>query len=740
MQETLQGSVRRITYVNPETGYSVIRLAAKGHPECVTAVGNLASVNVGESLRLAGFWTTHSQYGRQFKVLDYQTVLPATVEGIRRYLASGLIKGIGPVTARRIVDCFGLETLEVIEQQPERLLEVAGVGSKRAAMITSAWEEQQQIKEVMLFLQSHEVSTALAVRIYKAYGDDALTIVRESPYRLARDIYGIGFLTADVIARNLGMAPDAPQRVQAGICYVLSQLADEGHVYAPQRELIAKSAEILNVTPEMVAEGIEALVSQGEVYQETITYPLLEDVASGQVAREERAVYLPPFYHAEIGLANQLRHLLLTPRSRLAEFRAADWDWLFAQVAAHSTLDLSEDQRRAVKAALSHKVTVLTGGPGTGKTTTVRTVIRLLEGYSHSYALASPTGRAAKRLSEATGRPASTIHRLLGFSPSAGYTFQRNETHPLGADMVIVDEASMLDLLLSNHLLKAIPPTSHLLLVGDVDQLPSVGAGNVLRDIIESGVATVVRLEEIFRQEAGSWIVRNAYRINHGQMPIFARGASDFFLFVKEDPQEAAELIVDIVQRRIPRKFGYHPLEDIQVLSPMYRSPVGVSGLNARLQELLNPSTPGKPERHFGERVFRLGDKVTQIRNNYDKEVFNGDIGQVVGIDPLNQLLTVRIDDRPVPYDFGELDELVLAYAVSIHKSQGSEYPAVVVPIMTTHYILLQRNLLYTAVTRARELVVMVGTKQAIAIAVHNDKIAKRHTALDVRLRGENWI
>lgn len=735
MQETLEGSVERITYVNEETGYSVIRLAVQGRQELVTAVGNLASVNVGESLRLTGFWITHTQYGRQFKVLDYETLLPATVEGIRRYLGSGLIKGVGPVTAQRIVDYFGLETLEVIEQQPERLLEVPGVGPKRMSMIARAWEEQRQIKEVMLFLQSHEVSATLAVKIYKTYGDEALTIVRENPYRLARDIYGIGFLTADRIARKLGMAPDAPQRVQAGISYVLSQLADEGHVYVPQGELIAKSAEILDVPAEMVAEGIEALVAQGEIHREEIAYPLLEDLASERAVQEEQAVYLPPFYYSEIGVANQLRRMLDTPRSSLAEFRAADWDQLLGQIAAESAIRLNRDQQEAVRAALTHKVTVLTGGPGTGKTTTVQAIIRLLEGYGHSYALAAPTGRAAKRLSEATGRSAKTIHRLLEFSPAAGYTFQRNEDRPLEADMVIVDEVSMLDLLLANHLLKAIPPTSHLLLVGDVDQLPSVGAGNVLRDIIESGVAKVVRLKEIFRQEEGSWIVRNAHRINRGQMPIFARGAKDFFLFVEDDPEEAAELIIDIVRRRIPHKFGYHPVDEIQVLSPMYRGPVGVNNLNARLQEVLNPARPGKVERSFGGRIFRLGDKVMQIRNNYDKEVFNGDIGRVVSIDPLNQLLTVRIDERPVAYDFSELDELVLAYCVSIHKSQGSEYPAVVVPIMMTHYIMLQRNLLYTAVTRAERLMVIVGTKRAIAVAVRNNKIAKRHTALDVRLR-----
>ena len=761
---TLEGSVERITYVNEENGYSVIRLVTRRRGESVTAVGNLVSVNVGESLVLKGFWTSHSQYGRQFKVLDYKTVLPATIEGIRRYLGSGLIRGVGPVTAQRIVDHFGLETLEAIEHQPARLLEVPGVGPKRTTMVTQAWEEQRQIKEVMLFLQSHEVSTTLAVKIYKTYGDDALMMVSKTPYRLAYDVYGIGFLTADRIARNLGIAPDSPQRIQAGISYVLSQLADEGHVYVPQGELLAKSAEILDVPVEMVAEGIEALASQGEVHREGIitadrgrVAPLLEDTdrvrsgtehldrtGGGQAIREEQAVYLLPFYYGEVGVANQLDRMIHAAWSSLEGFQSADWDTLWAQVGNQSAFHLNDDQRRAVRAALTHKVAVLTGGPGTGKTTAVRTIIGLLEAYGHSYALAAPTGRAAKRLSEATDRPAQTIHRLLEFSPTTGYTFQRNEDHLLKGDMVIVDEASMLDLLLTNHLLKAIPPTSHLLLIGDVDQLPSVGAGNVLRDVIDSGVAVVVRLEEIFRQEEGSWIIRNAHRINQGQMPVFAKEAKDFFLFSKDDPEKAADLLIDIVQRRIPRKFGYDPVEDIQVLSPMYRGPVGVSSLNTCLQEALNPPGPGKLERRFGGRVFRLGDKVMQIRNNYDKEVFNGDIGRVVGLDPVEQLLTVRVDERAdhsrsgVVYDFGELDELVHAYAVSIHKSQGSEYPAVVVPIMTTHYILLQRNLLYTAVTRARELVVIVGTKRAIAIAVHNDQITERHTALDVRLRGES--
>ena len=731
MLEELRGTVERITFYSEEDGYTVARFQPEGRSDLVTVVGNLMSVNVGESLRLEGFWTNHPQHGRQFKIVNYQTVLPATVEGIRKYLGSGLIKGIGPVTASRIVKRFGLDTLDVIEHHPHRLREVLGVGKKRVEMITQAWEEQKHIKEVMLFLQSHDVSTSLAVKIYKQYGDAALDVVRGDPYRLARDIHGIGFLTADKIAQKLGLPPDSPQRVKAGIAYVLSQLADDGHVYAPQEKLIKEAAEILDVPPDLVEEGVARLEEEKQIHCEEIAYAIQEQRRTA--IKEEKAVYLLPFYYGEVGVANRLRTLVNVESSRLAFYRTVNWERVFAHLAERTSQPLNARQREAVRTALTNKVTVLTGGPGTGKTTTVRTIIRLLEARKRSYALASPTGRAAKRLSEATGREAKTVHRLLEFSPQKG--FQRNEDNPLEADMVIVDEASMLDLLLTNHLLKAIDPASHLLLVGDVDQLPSVGAGNVLRDIIASGKVAVVQLEEIFRQAEGSLIVTNAHRINRGQMPLFAKGAKDFFLFVEENPEEAADLIVDLVKTRIPRKFGYHPVDDIQVLSPMYRGAVGVSNLNARLQEALNPPSMAKTERRLAGRLFRLGDKVMQTRNNYDKEVYNGDIGRVVRIDLENQIMVVNIDGRPVPYDFSELDELVHAYAVSVHKSQGSEYPAVVMPVLTQHYLMLQRNLLYTAVTRAKELVVLVGTKKAIAIAVRNDKIAHRHTALDIRLR-----
>jgi len=731
VQETLEGTVERITYSHEETGYTVARLAVDGQADLVTIVGNLLDVNVGERLRLEGFWITHTQYGRQFKVLNYKTVLPATVEGIRRYLGSGLIKGIGPVTARRIVNKFGAETLEIIEHTPERLLEVLGVGRKRVQMIVRAWEEQRRIKEVMLFLQSHQVSTSLAVKIYKQYGDEAIAVVQENPYRLARDIYGIGFLTADKIARDLGLPADSPQRVAAGISYVLSELADEGHVYAPQETLIAEATEILTVPPDLVREGLEQLETEEQVHRETIVYRAQEQRA-GEELREEQAVYLLPFYFGEIGVANRLRALLDVERSRLSFYRTANWEQVFAHLADRSQLQLSPQQQEAVRTALTRKVTVLTGGPGTGKTTTVQTIIRLLEARHHSYVLASPTGRAAKRLSEATDRQAQTVHRLLEYSPVEG--FKRDENNPLAADMVIVDEASMLDLLLTNHLLKAISPDAHLLLVGDVDQLPSVGAGNVLRDVIDSAQAAVVRLDTIFRQAADSYIVVNAHRINRGQMPLFPKGTRDFFLFVQDDPEEAADLLVDIVQNRIPHKFGFRPLDDVQVLSPMYRGAVGVANLNARLQAALNPPGAHKVERRVGGRVFRVGDRVIQLRNNYDLDVFNGDVGHITAIDPVNQSLAVDVDGRLVTYDWANADQLAHAFAISVHKSQGSEYPVVVMPVMTTHYVMLTRPILYTGVTRARSLVVLVGTKRALSIAVRNNRVTDRHSALDVRL------
>jgi exodeoxyribonuclease V alpha subunit len=726
---TLEGAVERITFHNEENGYTVARLVPDGKDYEVTVIGNMLGVQVGEHVRLGGEWTVHSQFGRQFKVEHYASVLPATAAGIEKYLGSGLVKGVGPVTAKRIVGKFGAGTLNVIDETPERLHEVLGVGPKRVSKIKSAWHEQRQIREVMVFLQSHGVSPALAVRIYKHYGDGAAGVVNNDPYRLARDIHGIGFITADKIARNLGIAPDAPERVAAGVAYTLSQKADAGHVYVPQSELVADSAKLLEVPPPLAATAIESLRQDEQVH--------VEPLVGATGLADERAVYLTPFYYGEIGVAGRLRRLMDAVEDRLFIFRSFDWPQGLAVVQRDAGLRLTAQQQAAVRTALTERVAVITGGPGTGKTFSMQSIIRLLDAARRSYVLASPTGRAAKRLSEATAKEAKTIHRLLEWSPggAGGFTFQRNEDNPLDVDMVIVDEASMLDLLLTNHLLKAIPSGAHLLLVGDIDQLPPVGAGNVLRDVIDSGAAAVVRLDVIFRQAAGSFIIENAHRINQGQMPEWRPEQSqDFFLFQTDDPERAADLVVEIVQERIPRRFGI-PASDVQVLSPMHRGAVGVSALNERLQAALNPPTPTKPERRIGGRVFRLGDRVMQMRNNYNKDVFNGDLGQITALDPVEQVLSVRIDERTVPYEFLELDELVHAYAVSVHKSQGSEFPAVVVPVTTQHYMMLQRNLLYTAVTRARKLVVLVGSPRAVAIAVNNHKIADRYSALAERLR-----
>jgi exodeoxyribonuclease V alpha subunit len=750
MADVLRGTIERITYHNEENGYTVAQLLPEGQGYTVTVVGNMLGINVGESVAVSGAWAAHPQYGRQFKAEGVHTVLPATIAGLEKYLGSGLIKGVGPVTARRIVRKFGLDTLRIIEEDPSRLNEVLGVGRKRVDMITRAWAEQRQIKEVMLFLQSHNVSTGLAVKIYKAYGDDAIQIVQSDPYRLAREIYGIGFITADKIAREIGIAHDAPERVAAGVAYVLSQAADEGNVYLPADELAQQASELLGVEQALAAEGIATLAEAKEVRVEGETND--EDPGRTTTSRtlaEERAVYLAPFYYGEIGVANRLRRLAEAPEDRLSIFRSFDWPAAFAALQAHTRLALTPQQQEAVRAALSHRVAVLTGGPGTGKTTTVRSIMRLAEAASRRALLASPTGRAAKRLSEAAGRPAKTVHRLLEFKPGEGFSFQRNEENQLDADIIIVDEVSMLDLLLTNNLLKAIAPGTHLLLVGDVDQLPSVGAGNVLRDVIcaiegndgqgdEGRVpiagAAVVRLETIFRQPEGSFIITNAHRINHGEMPVLDNRASkDFFMFREEDPEQAAALIVDLVKDRIPRKFGLNS-DEIQVLSPMHRGEAGVAALNLKLQAAVNPPQPVLTEKQIGGRVFREGDRVMQIRNNYDKEVFNGDMGRVMSIDLEEQAVVVRIDDRPITYDFLELDELVHAYAISIHKAQGSEFPAVVIPFLTSHYVMLQRNLLYTAVTRAQKLVVLVGTPRAIAIAVGADRVRERYSGLAQRL------
>ncbi|MCP4539154.1 MAG: ATP-dependent RecD-like DNA helicase [Chloroflexi bacterium] len=736
MSQQIKGTVERVTYYSEENGYSVIRLSVKGRAGLATVIGNLPQVSPGESLRLEGTWTTHQQYGRQFKVERCEQILPATVEGIKKYLGSGMVKGVGPVTAARIVQRFGADTFRVLDEEPRRLREALGVGPKRAVAIAKSWQEQKQIRQVMVFLQSHGVSTSLAVKIYKAYGNDAIHVVQENPYRMARDIWGVGFKTADKIARDLGLPLDAPSRVQAGVAHTLSQLADQGHVYAPEEELIPAAIRLLSVSPDLVKAAIEDLDAEEIVRCETLTYPTAEsnrgESPPARQVREEQAIYLAPFYYGEIGATHRLRDLVESPTTRLHPFRSADWDTLLNRVTQDSAIELSLEQRNAVQMALTHKVTVLTGGPGTGKTVSVRTIIGALDAMDCRYVLCAPTGRAAKRLSEATGHPAQTVHRLLKYSPMEG--FRHNEENPLETDCLIVDEASMLDLLLTNNLLKAVDPAAHVLFVGDVDQLPSVGAGDVLRDIIGSGRAAVNQLTTIFRQAADSGIVVNAHRINQGQVPILNE-FEDFYFFSKNDPQEAADLLVDVVQRRVPQKFGLDPVNELQVLAPMYRGACGVANLNTRLQEALNPASSDKAERRLGGRAFRVGDKVMQTRNNYVRDVYNGDIGRVTGIDPVEQTLTVKIDERLVIYDWGEADELVHAFAVSVHKSQGSEYPAVVIPVHTQHYLMLQRNLLYTAITRAKRLVVLVGTRRAIGISVRNAKVRERHSGLSVRLQ-----
>lgn len=731
MDDTLEGSVERITYYAGDTGFSVIRLkpARRGHippgattrDGLVTVVGALPEITPGESLRLTGRWATHAKHGRQFRAEQCEQVLPATIEGLRRYLGSGMIRGIGPVMADRIVRKFGTKTLEVIDTDPGKLRQVLGIGAKRVKQVATAWEEQKAIKEVMIFLQSHGVSTRLAVKIYKQYGDAAVDVVQSDPYRLARDVWGIGFITADKIARDMGLPADAPTRIEAGVIYTLSQEADEGHVYLPQAELAGKAANLLAVEEEKVGYAIERLEAEEQVKREAVG-------EAGKLAQdEELGVYLAPFYYSEIGVTNRLRRIGESTGTRLHHFRS-----LGELPLSGADLQLSQQQLQMVRTALTHKVSVLTGGPGTGKTTALRALIHALLNRRCTFALASPTGRAAKRLSEATGQPAKTIHRLLEYSPAEG--FKRNEDDPLDVDMVIVDEASMLDLVLTNNLLKAIDLHSHLLLVGDVDQLPSVGAGDVLRDIIASGVAAVIQLDLIFRQAQDSLIVTNAHRINQGHLPLTPKSAQDFFLFVEPEPDKAAALLVDVVKNRIPRKFGMDPLREIQVLAPMYRGSTGVINLNQELQEALNPPASDRPERRMGGRTFRVGDRLMQTRNNYDKDVFNGDIGRLVALDGVEQTVMIDFDGRKIGYDWMELDEVVHAFAITVHKAQGSEYPAVVMPLTMQHYLMLQRNLLYTGITRAKKLVVLVGTKKAIALAVRNNKVAQRYTALDWRL------
>ena len=726
----IRGVVERITYQNPENGYTVLKCAVKSYKELVTVIGSLLDVNVGSVLLIYGNWKVDSRYGRQFAAESWEETLPATVFGIEKYLGSGLIKGVGPKYAKKIVAQFGTETLEVIETDISRLQEVDGIGKKRIKMIRDSWERQKEIKNVMLFLQDHGVSTSFAAKIYRQYGNESLDKMKENPFQMADDIWGIGFKTADGIAQKLGFAKEAYVRLRSGIMYTLSNLADEGHVFAYQKQLIAKAAELLEAEESSIVMTLDQMIMDKDLICETVDYNT--DQA------EMKAIYLPAFYYAEAGVAGKLK--------RLAQAPAADRLWHALMDARQKTgneslsIDVSKIQEKvhmeydeiqadAIRKAAVSKVMVLTGGPGTGKTTTTQGIIAAYRSFGLKILLAAPTGRAAKRMTEATGLEAKTIHRLLECKPPEGY--QKNEDNPLEGDVLIIDECSMIDMILMNALLKAIPEGMRLILVGDIDQLPSVGAGNVLRDIIDSGVFPVVRLTRIFRQAQSSRIIMNAHAINEGKFPDISNGKNtDFFYIEKEDPEEAVQEIVRLVKNNLPRYYKT-PWNHIQVLTPMQKGIVGAANLNLALQEALNPQGDGLRR---GGYLFRAGDKVMQIRNNYEKEIFNGDIGTVESVDLQERMLKVNFDQHIIEYEALELDELVHAYATTIHKAQGSEYPIVVMPVLMNHYVMLQRNLIYTGITRAKKVLVIVGTRKALSYAVRNVTVTKRNTFLKERL------
>jgi exodeoxyribonuclease V alpha subunit len=726
MLSHLTGQIETITYTNPEDGFTIARVKVIGKHDLVTVVGKLMAPTPGEVLKMKGEWANHPKYGVQFKVVHCRSEIPASVHGIRKYLGSGLIKGLGPVMANRIVEKFGEDTLDIIENDLQRLSEVAGIGEKRIAMIKTAWQEQSEIRDVMIFLQTHGVSSGYAAKIFKRYGNRAIAVVKENPYRLASDIFGIGFIKADDIAEKIGIPKNSEIRVEAGILYVLQALSEDGHVYYPYEKLTEKSREILQVDRAPVVKAIGILALNRQI--------VIEDLNQNFDAFKEnhKAVYLAKFHTCETLVADRLKLLKTAPKAirEVKIERAIEW------VQQQLTIILAKNQILALKCALDKKLLVITGGPGTGKTTIINALLKILSRIGVKIMLAAPTGRAAKRLSETTGYEARTIHRLLEFSIAKG-GFQKGTDNPLDCHLLVVDEASMIDTVLMYHLLKAVSIDATLVFVGDVNQLPSVGAGNVLKDMIDSDTMPVVELTEIFRQAKKSQIVINAHKINSGVIPALDNDTAetamktDFYFIEQEDPEKVLEIILELTTSRIPRRFGFDAVDDIQVLTPMHRGIVGAGNLNHRLQDAINPEGPGIER---GERNFRLHDKVMQVRNNYDKEVFNGDIGRITRIYPDNQEMVVSFEEREVAYDFSDLDEIVLAYAISVHKSQGSEYSALIMPILTQHYVLLQRNLIYTAVTRGRKLVVMVGTRKALAIGVHNNKTQKRYTHLQYRL------
>lgn len=704
--QKLRCVVERITYQNPENGYSVMRVKVKGYDELVTLVGNLLEVPAGSVLLCEGDWKVDKRYGSQFVAQTWEEVMPATLYGIEKYLGSGLVKGIGPKFAQLIVNRFGLDTIEIIETDIERLYEVPGIGRKRVEKIAESWEKQKDIKNVMLFLQGYGVSTAYAAKIYRQYGKESIDTVKTNPYKLADDIWGIGFKTADTIASKMGYEKNDLRRLKSGVTYTLSHMAEEGNVYAEEDQLVKSAIELLDADETPVRQAISEMLQS-------------EDLIA-----DAEAIYMPPFYYAEVGTANRLNKLLDCVEGNLFNIIPD-----ISVISKQTGVEYDEVQAEAIREAVSSKVMVLTGGPGTGKTTTTQGIIAALRAMGLRILLAAPTGRAAKRMSEATGMEAKTIHRLLEYNPKDGY--KRNDDNPLEGDALIVDECSMIDLLLMNNLMKAIPAGMRLVLVGDIDQLPSVGAGNVLRDIIDSKRIPVIRLTRIFRQAQESRIVMSAHAINKGVFPDTSNGKNtDFFFIQQEDPEQAVDTIVKLVKERLPNAYK-RPTSDIQVLTPMQRGVVGAANLNMALQTVLNP---GQVSLNRSGYSFRQGDRVMQLRNNYDKEVFNGDLGYIERVDMEDRTLFVCFDGRTVEYDVSELDELTLAYATTIHKSQGSEYPIVVMPVLMTHYVMLQRNLIYTGITRAKKICVLVGTKKALSFAIRNLSVLKRNTKLKERL------
>jgi exodeoxyribonuclease V alpha subunit len=733
--ETLQGSIERVTFHSPESGFCVLKVKVKGHKDLVTVTGSAATINPGEYIECTGNWFNDKNYGMQFKSTRLVPIQPTTLDGIEKYLGSGMVKGIGPHFARTLIKAFGDKVFDIIENDPSRLRSLPGIGSKRSEMVVQGWAEQKAVREIMVFLQSYGVGTSRAVRIYKTYGNEAVSKVSENPYRLALDIHGVGFKTADTIALKMGIPKDSILRARAGVRHALQELSAEGHCAADREKLTEKIAEILEIAESLAGEAIEREIISANVISET-----------APDGRE--LVFLVSLHRAETGCAENLQRLMNhgsegSPPS--LPWGTIDFDTAIPHVEQINNIELSTTQKQALQLALSNKAVVVTGGPGVGKTTLINSIIKIIlqnknrDQQALQLVLCAPTGRAAKRLGESTSMEAKTIHRLLEFEPKS-MGFKRNRENPLQADVVVIDEASMIDVNLMHHLLKAVPDKAALIVVGDVDQLPSVGPGAVLADLIASQALPTVRLTEIFRQAASSRIIVNAHRINAGEMPIIDipnqkndPDLTDFYFIKGNNPQDITKKLLQVVSQRIPQRFGLDAVRDVQVLTPMNRGPLGSRSLNVELQKELNKNAGIKVER-FGT-SYGVGDKVLQIINNYDKEVFNGDIGTIQKVAPEESELYIDFDGRLIQYDFNELDELNLAYAASIHKSQGSEYPAVVIPLAMQHYMMLERNLLYTGVTRGKKLVVIIGQDKALEMACQNKKANLRTTTLSQRLK-----